>query len=588
VCDEEGFMLGLKSDSDDIVAAINLTQAVIQFALDGTIIQANDNFLRVMGYQWHEVKGQHHRMFVAPTEANSTAYNEFWQKLRTGVPQTAEFKRLAKGGREVWIQATYTPIVRRGKVHKIIKFATDVTQQVLVRSNFESQLEAIHRAQAVIEFSVDGEILTANDNFLNLMGYRLDEVQGKHHQLFVAADEHKSEEYRRFWQRLRAGEYQTAEFRRVGKNAKEVWIHATYNPIKSPDGKVIKVVKFASDISQEVYQRKEFKLLSLVANETDNAVIIANVNREIQYVNQGFTNMTGYSSEQALGQWVKDLLVGPKTDAATRERITRELDAPRAFYDEIEIHRSDGKSFWISVTSNPVNDDDGHHQGYIAILADITPVKSRAMELQARFYAIGRSNLMVEWDKNGRLLDINDYSERLLDIPADTFKASIKNWQELLDESQKTCLFNDERVTKDVLVQHDSKAIGIAATFCTIKDLHGDVQKIIMYGFDISDRLAVVATSDNVMRELIDSGKNINNMVSSINAIAEQTNLLALNAAIEAARAGEAGRGFSVVADEVRNLASKAAGSAREINDVVGENQNLLSSLSDALNKLNK
>lgn len=581
-------MFNRKSNSDDIVKAINETQAVIQFSLEGIIQTANTNFLNLMGYSLNEVVGKHHKIFVDSNTANSAEYEKFWINLRQGKSQTGEFKRISKTGKDVWIQASYTPIIKNGKVERIIKFASDVTQQVIDKANYQSQLQAIHRAQAVIEFDIDGKILHANDNFLALMGYRLDEVVGKHHRIFVATDEANSEAYRSFWKRLHDGQYQTAEYKRITKSGKEVWIHATYNPIKSPDGRILKVVKFANDITEEVEQRKEFQLLSMVANETDNSVIITNAERIIQYVNKGFTSMTGYRPDEAIGGRTRDILVGPKTDPQTRKRIENELDLPRAFYDEIEIHRADDTPIWVSVTSNPVHDKQGIHQGFIAILADITKVKSASLEFQTRFDAIGRSNLLIEWDLNGKLIEMNNYSDKQLHIPSDKFGKAIKSWEQYLDSEQKDLLMNEQSVVKDIDINIDSHYFGIAATFSAIKDPYGKVQKIIMYGSDITDRQMVVKNSDSVMKELISSGENINKMVSSINAIAEQTNLLALNAAIEAARAGEAGRGFSVVADEVRNLASKASSSASEINTVVSKNQHLLNSLSDTLNQLNK
>jgi len=337
-------MFGFNSNSDNILNAINATQAVIQFSLDGRIEHANSNFLDLMGYQLHEVQGKHHSIFVEPGTANSAAYQQFWADLREGKSQTAEFKRIAKSGREVWIRASYTPIVKNGKVHKVIKFASDVTEQVAKQANFESQLQAIHRAQAVIEFDLDGKILFANPNFLSLMGYSLNEVTGQHHRIFVAPQEAASSRYSDFWRRLKEGQYQTAEYKRFTKSGKEVWIHATYNPIKGPDGKVLKIVKFASDISHEVEQKKEFRLLSMVANETDNAVLISGADRRIQYVNKGFSQMTGYNQQEVLGHIAREFLVGPKTDPVTKERIEAELNAPRAFYDEIEIHRKDGSS----------------------------------------------------------------------------------------------------------------------------------------------------------------------------------------------------------------------------------------------------
>jgi methyl-accepting chemotaxis protein len=232
------------------IEAINLTQAVIEFELDGTIIHANDAFLSTVGYTIDEVKGRHHRMFVDQAYAASHEYAQFWKDLNAGKFQTAEYKRFGKGGKEIWIQASYTPTMDfEGKPFKVVKYATDVTAQKMSTADFQGQLSAISKAQAVIEFNLDGSVLTANENFLAVMGYRLDEVKGRHHRLFVEPAYAASHEYTQFWADLNAGTYQAAEYKRIGKGGKEVWIQASYNPIFDLNGKPYKVVKYATDIS---------------------------------------------------------------------------------------------------------------------------------------------------------------------------------------------------------------------------------------------------------------------------------------------------------------------------------------------------
>jgi methyl-accepting chemotaxis protein len=243
-----------KQNSNDDRArmdAIMRSQAVIEFTLDGTVITANQNFLGALGYALDEIVGRHHRMFVDPAEAQSPAYAQFWADLAAGKPQSATYRRLGKGGREVWIQASYNPVFdKAGKPVKVIKFAIDITAQKNRAADHEAQIAAISRAQAVIEFDLEGIVQQANENFLAVLGYRMDEIAGKHHRMFCDPAYAGSADYARFWERLRAGEYVAAEFQRVGKGGKEVWIQASYNPIFDAQGKPVKVVKFATDITE--------------------------------------------------------------------------------------------------------------------------------------------------------------------------------------------------------------------------------------------------------------------------------------------------------------------------------------------------
>ena len=236
--------------------AISRAQAVIEFNMDGTIVTANENFLNAVGYSLDEIKGKHHSLFVEPAMRDSSVYQEFWAKLRRGEFDAAEYKRIGKGGREVWILASYNPVFdEKGKPFKVIKFATDVTEQKLKTADLAGQLAAIGKSQAVIEFKMDGTIISANQNFLGALGYSLDEIRGRHHGLFVEQAERDDATYREFWANLNQGHYQTGEFKRIGKGGKEVYIQASYNPIFDLNGKPFKVVKYASDVTRQVLVR---------------------------------------------------------------------------------------------------------------------------------------------------------------------------------------------------------------------------------------------------------------------------------------------------------------------------------------------
>ena len=241
-----------------VLQALERSQAIIEFKIDGTIITANEKFLTAMSYTLLEVKGRHHRIFVDPDEANSPSYAEFWESLRQGNFRKETFRRIDKNGKEVWIQASYNPIVgRNGCPVKVVKIATDVTAETLRNADYRSKIDAIDRSQAVIEFELDGTIITANQNFLSVMGYDLSEVQGRHHRLFVDREYASSPVYAEFWDALRRGEFKAAEFKRVAKDGRDVWIQATYNPLFDPNGRPFKIVKYATDITAMVNRREE-------------------------------------------------------------------------------------------------------------------------------------------------------------------------------------------------------------------------------------------------------------------------------------------------------------------------------------------
>jgi methyl-accepting chemotaxis protein len=274
-------MFQFSSASSDLNAqfeAINRVQAIIEFTLDGKILHANENFLTALGYTLPEIQGQHHSLFVEAAYRSSPEYKAFWAKLGRGEFEAAQYKRIGKGGKEVWIEASYNPIFdKRGRPYKVVKFATDITTQKLQTADYEGQLAAIDKAQAVIAFTLDGTIITANRNFLDTLGYSLEEVKGKHHSIFVERAYRDSLEYKAFWDKLGRGEYDAAQYKRIGKGGKEIWIQASYNPILDASGRPYKVVKYATDITAQVKAAQ----MTQIAVQQVQAVVDATRNNDL-------------------------------------------------------------------------------------------------------------------------------------------------------------------------------------------------------------------------------------------------------------------------------------------------------------------
>ena len=264
-----------RTEATSKLAALNRSQAVAEFSPDGIILAANANFLTAFGYELEEVRGRHHSMFVGADERGSATYRAFWAELRQGRFQRAEFKRFGKGGKEIWIQATYNPIIGfDGKVDKIVKFATDVTAETLRAIDYAGQIAALNRSQAVVELALDGTVLSANENFLRSFGYAASEIIGNPHSMLVDAAYRDSEDYRSFWELLRRGEYQAGEYRRIAKDGSPVYLQASYNPIVNRDGRLWKVVKFAADITREVAEReRRLAAHQTVGRDLDNIAI---------------------------------------------------------------------------------------------------------------------------------------------------------------------------------------------------------------------------------------------------------------------------------------------------------------------------
>ncbi len=374
----------LLSDLKGQIDAINKAQAVIEFSLDGRILHANDNFLSTVGYTLAEIKGQHHSMFADPAYSASPEYRLFWDKLGRGEFDAGEYKRIGKGGKEIWIQASYNPIMDMdGKPFKVVKYATDITQSKLQAADFAGQLSAIGKAQAVIEFSLDGKILHANDNFLNTLGYTLAEIKGQHHSMFADPVYRASTEYRLFWEKLGRGEFDAGEYKRIGKGGREIWIQASYNPIMDMNGKPFKVVKYATDITQSKLQAADFAGQLSAINKAQ-AVIEFSLDGKILHANDNFLNTLGYTLAEIKGQH-HSMFADPVYRASPEYRVFWDK-LGRGEFDAGEYKRigKGGKEIWIQASYNPIMDMNGQPFKVVKYATDVTAqVNANNMLVQA-------------------------------------------------------------------------------------------------------------------------------------------------------------------------------------------------------------
>jgi methyl-accepting chemotaxis protein len=584
-----------------MIDAINKSQAVIEFAMDGKILHANENFLKAMGYSLDEIRGQHHSMFADSAYAQSAEYREFWEKLRRGEFDAGQYRRLGKGGREIWIQASYNPILDgKRKPVKVVKFATDITQQKVQSADYEGQLAAIGMSQAVIEFSLDGKILNANENFLKTLGYALDEVKGQHHSMFVDPDYRQSTEYRLFWEKLGRGEYDSNQYKRIAKGGREIWIQASYNPIRDLNGKPFKVVKYATDITQQKLQSADYEG-QLAAISKAQAVIEFGLDGKILTANENFLKVLGYTLDEVKGHHHSMFVETGYRQSPDYRLFWEKLG--RGEYDAGQYKRigKGGTEIWIQASYNPIMDANGKPFKVVKYATDVTAAvkASEAMQqavqqVQDAVGAAKENDLTHRVPIDGKTGEIGALCtgvNGLLDTMT-TVVTKIRNSAREVSSASAEISAS----TTDLSQRTEEQAASLEETSASMEQMSATVKKNAENAQqanqsaagtrDVADRGGqVVAKAVDAMARIEESSRKISDIIGVIDEIARQTNLLALNAAVEAARAGEAGRGFAVVASEVRSLAQRSSQAAKDIKDLITNSNNQVKDGVDLVSK---
>ncbi len=464
------------------------------------------------------------------------------------------------------------------------------------------QLNAIEHAQGVVELTMNGEVLRINENFSKIIGYGVAEAVGQLHKNLVSAEERDSKPYAEFWDKLRRGEFVGGRFKRITKSGNEVWLEATYNPIFDAKGKPYKVVKYATDITAQVKLEEEAKTLALVANETDGSVVITDAQGRIEYVNRGFTTLTGYTLAEVKGKKPGDFLQGKLTDAETKKRIRENINSHKPFYDEILNYNKKGESYWISLMVNPVFNSKGQLDKFVSIQTNIHDIKLKQLDFNMRLEAISRSMGIIEFTPTG---EINYLNENFANVVGYTPQevvgkhhsmfadAGVANSAEYREFWRKLGA-GDFDAGQYHRVGKNGKEIWLQASYNPIFDQEGKVVKVVKFATEITEQYKANQALNQAVeetKEIIEAAKSgdISNRISledktgAIASLCEGVNALLENMTEVISQVKEAGETINTAASEIatgnNDLSSRTEQQASSLEETASSMEELASTV---------
>lgn len=546
--------------------AIDRVLGVIEFTTSGLILEANQNFLDAVGYTREEVIGQHHRMFMPAVDAT---YDQFWRHLGQGNFDQGQYKRVGKGGREIWLEASYNPIFgAHGEVVKVVKYATVITDQKRQSFEFRGQMAAIDRVFGVIEFSLDGHILSVNRNFEQVTGYRAEEIIGKYHRIFMSPAKAAIEEYQAFWQRLGQGQFDAGVYQSIGKDGTDIWLNASYNPIFDDTGKPYKIVKYATDVSAQTLKDADDHG-QLQAIHKIMAVIEFDLLGNILSANENFRQTVGYDSQEIIGQHHRMFVLEAERASPAYQQFWQDLALGKPQSGVFERVGKQGNAIWLRASYNPIFDPAGKVYKIVKYATDITETHLRDRDNAGQIDSINRSLGTIEFSLDGRIQKVNENFLQVVGYSA----------PEVLGQHHRLFVAEDERNSIEYqqfwqkLAKGEFQAgvfkrkgkqgqdIWLQASYNPILDEKGLPMKVVKFAVDISAQKVAETGLIQAVAEtqrLLESAQD-GDMGARIDLQGKSDQILSLS------------RGINTLMDMVGQILSQVKASADTINTAANE-----------------